>query len=72
MTMVDTVELVTGLLAGNLLDSIDLDIVAVVLDVIEELATMTLVVMEFTLPFVIRLVVPSLASCDRSGGVTGE
>lgn len=63
--MVDTVELVTapvGPLAESLdlLDSFDLDIVAVVLDVIDEFATMTLVVMEFTLPFVNVLEVLSL------------
>ena len=58
MTIVETVELVTGLcrpeeaLEDLEIRSFDFEMVAVVLEVMEELATMTLVVMEFTLPFV--------------------
>ena len=56
MTIVETVELVTGLCTPEELfedreiKSLDFEMVAVVLEVMEEFATMTLVVMEFILP----------------------
>lgn len=76
MTIVETVELVTGL--GSFKDleaSFEFDMVAVVLDLMEEFATMTLVVMELILPPAPPFVTTAgrmfiEAACD--GGVTGE